>query len=77
MWQEFKVYLLHHHILTFPNELFLGFDYGLEELQVLYMATVRLYTMHKVLDNFLVDFVTKGGIILEHTANSLSFSNLK
>lgn len=72
-----KTNLLHYRILTFSNELIFGLDNGLKEFQVLDVTTMCFYTINKMLNNFVVDFITEGIVVFEYTTNSFSFFNLK
>merc|ERR1719347_2105697 len=46
---------------------------SLQEPQVLYMFSMRLYALHKMLDNFLINFIAKHSIVLEYGTHSLGF----
>lgn len=69
-------HLLHDHVLTPADELVLGLDDGLEELEVLHVAAVRLYAVDEVLDHLLVHLVAQIRVVLEDAAHCLRLSDL-
>lgn len=67
-----KSYLLHHHLLTFPDKLILSLHYSLQKLEILHVLAVRLYAMHKVLYDLRVDFIAEDRVVLKNTTHRLS-----
>lgn len=58
-------HLCHHDILTFLDELVFGLDDGLQKLEVLYVAAVRLDAVHKVLHHTVIDLAAQLEVVHE------------
>lgn len=69
--------LLHDHILALADELILRFDDRLQKLEILYMATVNLDAVDKVLHHLITNFVAQVEIVLEDGADGFRFLDLR
>lgn len=64
MWAQ-RTDLGHDDVLTLLDELVLGFNNSLQELEVLDVSTVSLGAVDKVLDNALADLTAQLEVIHE------------
>ena len=69
-------HLLHDDILALADELSLSSDDGLEELEVLDVAAVRLDAVHEVLHHLVAQLAAQLGVVLEDGAHRLSLQQL-
>ena len=69
--------LSHDDVLTLLNELALGLDDGLQELEVLDVAAVRLDAVDKVLYHTLVDLTAQLEVIHEDMLHGDCLEDLK
>ena len=70
-------HFLHYQILRSSVELIFSSYNRLQKGQILNVFSVSFNAMDKMLNNFVIDFITQDGISLENCAHCLGFQKLK
>lgn len=77
-WHRTSVaYLCHDHILAFLHILPFSFDDGVQEVEVLHMASMSGQAVHEVLEDILTDLWAKLVVIIEDMLHCFCFHYLK
>ena len=77
MHEQVKSYLCHDHVLAFLHVLPLGFDDGVQEVQVLHVSAVSGQAVDEVLQDALRDLRAELVVVIEDVLHCLCLLELQ
>lgn len=72
----FYSHLCHDFVLTFLHILPISFHNGLQELEVLYVSSMRFNAVDKMMDHTLADLIAQLVVVHKDVTHCLSFQQL-